>query len=54
VLTVPINCAGVPALVVPCGESDGLPVGMQLIGPAGGEEALLRLGYAFEQSGGKR
>src|SRR5439155_20973820 len=52
VLTVPINCAGVPALVVPCGKSEGMPVGMQLIGPAGGEEALQRLGRAFEMSQG--
>jgi aspartyl-tRNA(Asn)/glutamyl-tRNA(Gln) amidotransferase subunit A len=52
VLTVTVNCAGVPALVVPCGESEGLPVGMQLIGPAGGEEKLLRLGHAFEKARG--
>jgi aspartyl-tRNA(Asn)/glutamyl-tRNA(Gln) amidotransferase subunit A len=50
VFTVTVNCAGVPALVVPCGESDGMPVGMQLIGPAGGEETLFRLGHAFEQT----
>jgi aspartyl-tRNA(Asn)/glutamyl-tRNA(Gln) amidotransferase subunit A len=52
VLTVTINCAGVPAIVVPCGTSDGLPVGLQLIGPAGGEERVLHVAYAYEQSRG--
>ena len=44
------NMAGTPALSVPCGFSDGLPVGMQLMGPALSEPALIRLGYAYEQS----
>jgi aspartyl-tRNA(Asn)/glutamyl-tRNA(Gln) amidotransferase subunit A len=50
VFTVTLNCAGVPGLVVPCGESDGMPVGLQLIGPHGGEEMLLRVGHAYEAS----
>jgi len=50
VLTVTVNCAGVPAIVVPCGESDGLPVGLQLIGPAGGEARLLEVAHAYEES----
>ena len=50
VYTVTANIAGIPGLVVPCGESAGLPVGLQLLGPAGGEEMLLRVGYAYEQS----
>jgi aspartyl-tRNA(Asn)/glutamyl-tRNA(Gln) amidotransferase subunit A len=50
VLTVTVNCAGVPALVLPCGESEGLPVGLQLIGPSGGEEKLFHAAYAYEQS----
>jgi aspartyl-tRNA(Asn)/glutamyl-tRNA(Gln) amidotransferase subunit A len=50
VLTVTVNCAGVPALVMPCGESEGLPVGLQLIGPSGGEEKLFHAAYAYEQS----
>jgi aspartyl-tRNA(Asn)/glutamyl-tRNA(Gln) amidotransferase subunit A len=49
--TVTVNCAGVPGLVLPCGEADGMPVGLQLIGPAGGEETLLRAGHAYETSG---
>jgi aspartyl-tRNA(Asn)/glutamyl-tRNA(Gln) amidotransferase subunit A len=53
VLTVTVNCAGVPALVLPCGQSDGLPVGLQLIGPAGGEEKLFHAAHAYEQSPGE-
>jgi len=49
VLTVTVNCAGVPALVVPCGESEGLPVGLQLIGPHLGENTLFRVGRATER-----
>ena len=44
------NMAGIPALSVPCGFSEGLPVGMQLMGPALSEPVLIRLGYAYEQS----
>jgi aspartyl-tRNA(Asn)/glutamyl-tRNA(Gln) amidotransferase subunit A len=51
VYTVTVNGAGLPALVVPCALVRGLPVGLQLIGAPGSEELLLRLGYAFEQSG---
>jgi aspartyl-tRNA(Asn)/glutamyl-tRNA(Gln) amidotransferase subunit A len=35
---------------VPCGFSNGLPVGLQIIGPALGESAVLRTGYQFEQA----
>ena len=44
------NMAGIPALTVPCGFSDGLPVGMQFMGPAFSEPTLIRLGYAYEQA----
>lgn len=51
VCTVPVNIAGLPSLSLPCGEDqDGLPVGMQLIGPAYSEPMLYRAGYAFEQA----
>lgn len=49
IFTVPINLAGLPGLSVPCGlDSKNLPIGLQLIGPAFGESALLRTGAAFE------
>jgi aspartyl-tRNA(Asn)/glutamyl-tRNA(Gln) amidotransferase subunit A len=46
--TLPVNMAGLPAISLPCGLADGLPVGLQLIGPAWSELALLRLGRAYE------
>lgn len=45
----PINIAGVPSLNVPCGFINGLPVGMQIIGPHFKEEILYKAGYKFEQ-----
>lgn len=49
VFTVTVNLAGLPALSVPAGLSaSGLPLGLQLIGPAFGEEALLRAGQVME------
>jgi aspartyl-tRNA(Asn)/glutamyl-tRNA(Gln) amidotransferase subunit A len=49
VCTLPINLAGVCGLVVPAGFSDGLPVGLQLIGKPFGEATLLRVGDAYQQ-----
>lgn len=50
--SVPVNIAGIPALSLPCGVGDGgMPVGMQLIGPAFSESLLYRAGYAFETKG---
>jgi aspartyl-tRNA(Asn)/glutamyl-tRNA(Gln) amidotransferase subunit A len=48
VYTIPANLAGVPGLSVPCGLVDGLPVGLQIIGPHWGEATILRTGYALE------
>ena len=50
VCTLPVNIAGLPALSVPCGFSEGLPVGMQLIGPHMSEPALLRIGHAYQRA----
>jgi len=47
-LTIPSCLAGLPGLSVPCGLSDGLPVGLQLIGPQFGENGLFRIGHALE------
>ena len=49
VCTVPANIAGLPGLSVPCGFSEGLPVGMQFIGPHLSDATLLRLGHAYQQ-----
>jgi aspartyl-tRNA(Asn)/glutamyl-tRNA(Gln) amidotransferase subunit A len=49
-LTIPSCMAGLPGLNVPCGLSEGLPVGLQLIGPQFSENALFRVGYALEQA----
>ncbi len=47
----PANLAGIPSLSLPCGcSSDGLPIGVQLMGVAGGERTLLEVGRRFEQS----
>jgi aspartyl-tRNA(Asn)/glutamyl-tRNA(Gln) amidotransferase subunit A len=49
VCTLPVNLAGVPGLVVPCGFSDDLPVGLQLIGRPFDEATLLRAGDAYQR-----
>lgn len=46
--TVPINLAGVPSISVPCGFSNGLPIGMQVIGKHFDEATILRTAYTFE------
>lgn len=48
--TVPINLAGVPSISVPCGLSDGLPVGLQLIGRHFDEATVLKAALAFEMA----
>jgi aspartyl-tRNA(Asn)/glutamyl-tRNA(Gln) amidotransferase subunit A len=48
--TVPMPLAGIPAISIPCGLSDGLPVGFQLAGPAFSESRLLDAAYALEQA----
>jgi aspartyl-tRNA(Asn)/glutamyl-tRNA(Gln) amidotransferase subunit A len=48
--TVPMSLAGIPAISIPSGLSEGLPVGFQLAAPAFGEQRLLEAAYALEQS----
>ncbi len=54
VCTIPINLAGLPGLSLPCGLSDGLPVGLQVIGKPLDEVTVLRVAYAYEQVSGWR
>lgn len=50
IFTVTANLAGIPGLSVPCGFIDGLPAGMQILGPQFSEKMLYRVGYAFEEA----
>ena len=47
--TVPVNLANLPAISVPAGNVEGLPVGLQLIGPKFGEETIIRAASAVEE-----
>jgi aspartyl-tRNA(Asn)/glutamyl-tRNA(Gln) amidotransferase subunit A len=48
--TVPMSLAGIPAISIPCGLNDGLPVGLQIAGPAFSENRLLDAAHALEQA----
>jgi len=51
VFTLSCNLAGLPGISLPCGfDSNGLPIGLQLLGPAFKEETILRVAYAYEQA----
>ena len=50
VFTVPLNLAGICGVSVPCGFAEGMPVGLQIIGPALGESRILRVAYGYEQA----
>jgi aspartyl-tRNA(Asn)/glutamyl-tRNA(Gln) amidotransferase subunit A len=50
VCTLPINIAGLPAISIPAGFADGLPIGMQIIGKPFSEETLLKIAYAYQQA----
>lgn len=48
--TIPASLAGIPGLSVPCGFSDEMPVGLQILGPYMGEEIILNVGEVYEQA----
>ena len=50
VLTLGGNLAGLPGISVPCGTSDGLPVGLQVLGPQWGENIVFRVARAYEEA----
>lgn len=51
IYTVSVNLAGLPGISLPCGiDSQGLPIGVQMIGQAFSEKTLIRAAYAFEQT----
>jgi aspartyl-tRNA(Asn)/glutamyl-tRNA(Gln) amidotransferase subunit A len=50
ICTIPANLAGLPAISIPCGLSDGLPVGFQFIGPAFSENRMLESAHALERA----
>ncbi len=50
IYTIAVNLAGLPAISVPCGETDGLPVGLQIIGPQFSDTKILELGKIYESA----
>jgi aspartyl-tRNA(Asn)/glutamyl-tRNA(Gln) amidotransferase subunit A len=48
--TIPVNMAGLPAISIPCGFHEGLPLGLQLIGNLLDESTILRAAHAYEQA----
>ena len=53
VFTLSVNLAGICGISVPCGfDGQGLPIGMQIMGPAFGEGRVLRVAHAYEQATG--
>jgi aspartyl-tRNA(Asn)/glutamyl-tRNA(Gln) amidotransferase subunit A len=50
ICTLPVNIAGIPAISIPAGFADNLPIGMQIMGKPFSEEILLRIAFAYEQA----
>jgi aspartyl-tRNA(Asn)/glutamyl-tRNA(Gln) amidotransferase subunit A len=50
IATIPVNLAGLPAISLPCGFSQGLPIGLQIIGDVLQEEKMLKAAFAYEQT----
>ena len=54
ICTVPVNIAGLPAVSVPCGfNTNGMPIGMQIIGKSFGEAEILNVAYKYQQAMGE-
>ncbi|OPZ83035.1 MAG: Glutamyl-tRNA(Gln) amidotransferase subunit A [bacterium ADurb.Bin429] len=52
ICTIPVNMAGIPAISVPCGYDQGLPVGLHLMAAHWQEPKLLQVAHAYEQAAG--
>jgi len=50
ILTIPVNLAGVPGISIPCGYSEGMPLGLQIIGKHFDEATIYRVAHAYEQA----
>jgi len=50
IATIPVNLAGLPAISIPCGFAQGMPIGLQVIGKAFAEEIILRVAFSYEQN----
>ena len=50
VCTIPINIAGLPAISIPAGFADGLPIGLQIIAKPFAEETILKIAHAYQQA----
>lgn len=50
ILTIPVNLAGLPGMSIPAGFSEGLPIGLQIIGKHFDEKTMYKAAYAFEQA----
>ncbi|MFC1571248.1 Asp-tRNA(Asn)/Glu-tRNA(Gln) amidotransferase subunit GatA [Candidatus Margulisiibacteriota bacterium] len=50
IATIPVNLAGLPGISIPCGLSNGLPIGLQIVGKAFDEESVLRAAFTYEQN----
>ena len=50
ICTIPANIAGLPAISVPSGMSNNLPIGLQFMGPQFGDKKILQIAYNFEKT----
>lgn len=52
ICTIPVNMAGIPAISIPCGYHQGLPIGLQIMGASWDEQTVLQVAHAYEQATG--